>query len=79
MLDFNGVVVKENYLKRSGRNEWVKKVHILALLCHCSCFSHNLTPDYHFFTIKTQFRDASDCDGDAALLNVMGNYSNIYK
>ncbi|KAG9449201.1 hypothetical protein H6P81_009166 [Aristolochia fimbriata] len=44
-IDFNGVVVVQNYLERTGRGEWAK-----------------------------QFREAGQCEDDAALLKAMSAY-----
>lgn len=77
--DFNGQVVVQNYLKRTGREEWAKQVtkfvaYYLIVVSFQPMNGQLLQNFLKIDGVLSQFREAAKRGDDSAMLNVMSNY-----
>lgn len=90
VADFNGVVLVQNYLSRTGRDEWAKQVNPLLFSLALSIVSFSLTLLGLKFAqdilvvhrlmslfnvhVMKQFREAAKENDDCTMFKIMSNY-----
>uniref|UniRef100_A0A2N9J3L3 Cation efflux protein transmembrane domain-containing protein n=1 Tax=Fagus sylvatica TaxID=28930 RepID=A0A2N9J3L3_FAGSY len=75
-IDFNGVMVVQNYLKRTAGDEWARQMPLDStnMLYHgCNAKCGPIVPQTICDLVPQQFREAGKED-DTALLKIMSNY-----